>query len=261
MSYPPYPLAAFHLLQNYIWVLRDHTHAWVVDPGDAQIVAKYLQAEDLMLAGILITHHHWDHTDGAAALSKEYNAPIFGPDQSAYKEISHPLKDGDSVKVLSHDLSVITVPGHTMDHIAFYKSADAEFNPWLFSGDVLFAAGCGRVFEGTFEMMWQSLSSLAKLPAETEVYCGHEYTVDNLRFAVHIEPSNLEVAKRLQVEQDKRAKELPTLPSQLQLERRTNPFLRADCKILLESLRAHAYLGGDDPVAVFTELRTQKDNF
>jgi len=178
------PLRAFS--DNYIWTLRDSSHAAVVDPGDAGPVLEYLRAERLELAAIINTHHHADHVGGNAELLKHYRVPVFGPHDERIREVTHRVGDGERI-TLSHfgvEFQVFEIPGHTRTHIAFYGAG------MLFSGDTLFAVGCGKLFEGTPQQMYDSLSRLMQLPDDTRVYCGHEYTLSNIRFARAADPDN-----------------------------------------------------------------------
>lgn len=217
------PIPAFS--DNYIWLLAGDGKAWVVDPGEAAPVLAALHTRKLTLAGILITHHHPDHTGGVKALLKDFPVPVFGPENSpAANLIDNPLKDKESIRIGTWQFSVITIPGHTLDHVAFYCAAEKI----LFCGDTLFSAGCGRVFEGSYEQMYQSLSKLAALPDDTKVCCAHEYTLSNLRFAVTTEPSNQDIINYQKQCEESRKKSLPTLPSSIGLEKRINPFLRCN---------------------------------
>ena len=203
-----YPMLSIHAVpafnDNYIWLISTEgsNQAFVVDPGDPAVVEQALQARELTLAGILITHHHFDHVGGLADLKARYTATVYGPDNPAIEGLDHIVRDGDEVDVLGARLSVIEVPGHTLDHIAYFMSGD---EPLVFCGDTLFAGGCGRVFEGTPEMMYQSLTALAELPAETRIYCAHEYTLANLEFAQAVEPNNDSLARRVIADQASRA--------------------------------------------------------
>ena len=251
------PIAAF--TDNYIWCLHDDTTAWVVDPGDATPVLTFLSANELALQGILITHHHHDHTGGIGALRQAFpDLTIYGPQNPAIVGLDKQLAEGGVVDVFGYSFSVYEIPGHTLDHIAYY-AADTD-PPTLFCGDTLFAAGCGRMFEGTPPQMLASLEKLAQLPAATAVYCGHEYTVANLRFAQAVEPDNNAVRERATHAAAQRAEQRPTLPSNIGLELTTNPFLR--CQI--SSVRAAARQQGlenENPAAVFAAIRRWKDQF
>ena len=264
------PIPAFS--DNYIWLLDngDGT-ALVVDPGDAAPVQARLEREGLALAGILITHHHFDHVGGLKALVADHACPVYGPQNPQIAEIDVRLKDGDRCRVGAYDFEVIEVPGHTLDHIAYYQgtasggegSEGSGGIPLLFCGDTLFAGGCGRIFEGTPEMMFASLRRLASLPDATLVYCAHEYTLANLAFARAADPSNDALARREQEAKELRERSIPTVPSSLRLEIATNPFLRAEQPQLGEGLAAagKAPQSRDDAIACFAALRSWKDNF
>lgn len=224
MSIDLHPIPAFS--DNYIWMLSNPVsrQAWVVDPGEAAPVLEALSERGLTLAGILVTHHHWDHVAGIAELLKTHPVPVYGPAGSpAADSISVPLEDGGSVCLEDSKWMVFTVPGHTLDHIAYYN-ADAGI---LFCGDTLFSGGCGRLFEGTAEQMFVSLQRLAALPDTTRVCCAHEYTLSNLRFALAVEPDNAVLARYQQQCLQLRDSGCPTLPSSIGLEKEVNPFLRA----------------------------------
>ena len=243
---------------NYLWLIHDGRQAAVVDPGDAAPVLAALAANRLTLAAILLTHHHADHVGGVLALADAYpGVPVYGPAREAIAGLTHPLAEGDQVELaqLQLALEVIDVPGHTLGHIA-YHAATAEL---LFCGDTLFAGGCGRLFEGTPAQMSQSLAKLASLPPATAVYCAHEYTLSNLRFAVAVEPGNAALRERVATETAKRERHQPTVPSTIALERATNPFLRCDQAEIVESLQKAGRLPNMSEVAVFAALREWKN--
>ncbi len=249
------PLRAF--ADNYIWTIRDATHAAVVDPGEAEPVLEYLRAERLELAAILNTHHHADHVGGNAELLQHFRVPVFGPKDPRIPEVTARVEDGDRVRVphFGVELEVMEIPGHTRTHIAFFG---AEM---VFCGDTLFAAGCGRLFEGTPEQMYESLGLLAELPDRTRVYCGHEYTLANIAFAKAVEPANAALA-----EFDARARKLreagePTLPTDIGQEKKTNPFLRCEEPAVVQSASRHAGRPLNDPVSVLAAIRDWKNNF
>jgi hydroxyacylglutathione hydrolase len=249
------PLRAFS--DNYIWTLRDATSAAVVDPGDARPVIDYLEHEGLELVAILNTHHHADHVGGNAALLARWKVPVFGPRDERIPDTTRQLRDGDRITLPHFDieLAVMEIPGHTRTHIAFHGGG------MLFCGDTLFAVGCGRLFEGTPRQMHESLSRLASLPGSTRVYCGHEYTLSNIRFAKAVEPSNPEL-----LELEKRAKRqiedgLPTLPTQMSQEKATNPFLRVNEPEVIAAASRHAGKALDDPVSVLAAIREWKNSF
>ncbi len=247
---------------NYLWLIHDHQHAAVVDPGDAAPIEAALAAMHLKLAAILLTHHHRDHAGGVADLLTHRQIPVFGPAHEKIAGISQPLVEGDSLQLpeLGLALSVLDVPGHTAGHIA-YVAQPAPGQHWLFCGDTLFAGGCGRLFEGTPAQMTDSLGKLAALPDTTRVYCAHEYTVSNLRFAVAAEPGNPAVAQRLADAMAMRERGEATVPSTLALEKATNPFLRYREPGITNTLRSEGKLAEDDPVAAFAALREWKNNY
>jgi hydroxyacylglutathione hydrolase len=250
------PIPAFQ--DNYIWCLHDGGSAWVVDPGDAEPVEAFLTERNLRLDGLLITHHHSDHTGGIAELVRKYGLQtVYGPRNPAIAGITHRLKEGDSVSLLGLDFQVFEVPGHTLDHIAYFL---ATTQPLVFCGDTLFAAGCGRLFEGTAPQMYASLQKLAALPAATKIYCTHEYTLSNLHFALAVEPDNLATQARVISAQSLRKELRPTLPSTLQLELETNPFLRADALTVQTAALQHGAIGTENS-QIFAALRTWKDHF
>lgn len=232
-------------------------HVAAVDPGDAAPVLDYLAREGLALAAILCTHHHGDHVGGIEDLTARFPVPVYGPASERIPRRSHGLTDGDLVTVpgLGLRFEVLGVPGHTLGHIAYYGHG------LLFCGDTLFSAGCGRLFEGTAAQMHASLSRLRSLPGDTRVFCAHEYTASNLRFAATVEPGNAEIESYARAVNAKRARGLPTLPSTLDQELRINPFLRCRERLIRESAAAHAGrpLVGEDEI--FAELRRWKDGF
>ncbi len=249
------PIRAFR--DNYIWCLQSDADAVVVDPGDATPVRKHLESTALRLAGILVTHHHADHTGGVAELASEYNVPVFGPATEAIPGLGRALREGDVVPLpaLGLTLAVIDVPGHTAGHIAYHGHG------MLFSGDTLFSAGCGRLFEGTPAQMLASLDKLAALPPETRVYCTHEYTTSNLRFAKAADPLNPAVDARLDQTRVALEAGAPSLPSTIGAELTFNPFLRAGDPVVASMAARHAGHPTPDRLAVFTELRSWKDVF
>lgn len=249
------PLPAFQ--DNYIWTLRDGDQAAVVDPGEARPVRDYLAKEGLSLVAILATHHHPDHVGGIAELVAMKKVPVFGPRGEPIPALTHPLGQDDKVSIpeLAAEFTVLDIPGHTRAHVAYYGLGS------LFCGDTLFACGCGRVFEGTPAQMLASLSKLAALPDETRVYCGHEYTLANIKFARAVDPGNAALAAREERARRLREAGKPTLPSTLGEERATNPFLRCAEPVVVES--ANKYLGAriGDPVSVFAAIREWKNRF
>ncbi len=241
---------------NYIWCLTvGDGRAAVVDPGDPAPVLAALEAHSLTLDTIMITHHHGDHTGGLLALKASTSCRVVGPVNPAITGIDTTLEDGDAIDVLGLRFKVLAVPGHTLDHIAYWGH-DA-----LFCGDTLFAGGCGRVFEGTFPMMRASLEKLRGLPGDTAVYCAHEYTLANLRFAQAADPGNISLAERAARCQLLREQQTPTVPSRLSDELATNPFLRWDDAAVLANLTQQERLTGSAPDDAFAALRQWKDSF
>ena len=252
-----YPLPAF--ADNYIWLLQRGQQAWVVDPGDAQPVLDYLQAHDLQLAGILITHHHPDHTGGVDLLRETTDAPVFGPLHEKMPEPLRRLTGGDALSVLGLTFKVLDVPGHTAGHIA-YVCGDVDGVPLLFCGDTLFSGGCGRLFEGTPAQMLASLEVLSHLPDNTLVCCTHEYTLSNLKFARAVDPDNAELASYQQRCLALRASGQPTLPSSIGLERAINPFLRSETAPVVASVTRFDARGVQTD-GVFATLRRWKNQY
>jgi hydroxyacylglutathione hydrolase len=220
-------------------------------------VIAVLEARGLQPAAVLCTHHHWDHTGGNLALQARYDLPVYGPAAERIPGITHPLKGGARVQLpgFSPPLDVIEVPGHTSGHIA-YHGADL-----LFCGDTMFSGGCGRLFEGTAAQMHDSLSRLAALPNPTRVYCAHEYTESNLRFALAVEPDNRETQARLNDVRALRARGEPSVPSTLGVEKLTNPFLRCSEPGVRKAVQRHTGKILEAEVDVFAELRSWKDGF
>jgi hydroxyacylglutathione hydrolase len=247
---------------NYIWLLQDNAskRCAVVDPGDAAPVLAWLEAHPgWQLSDILVTHHHADHTGGVAQLKTLTGAKVFGPAEEKIPARDVALVDHDVITVLGLTFAVHVVAGHTLGHIAYYH-ADPQ-TPLLFCGDTLFAAGCGRLFEGTPEQMHHSLNRLAALPANTLVYCTHEYTLSNLRFAVAVEPQNPDVTGRFEQVTKWREQGQISLPSNLALELKTNPFLRASIPSVKQKADERTGTDNTSPVAVFAALRAWKDKF
>ncbi|MBV8664935.1 MAG: hydroxyacylglutathione hydrolase [Burkholderiaceae bacterium] len=255
------PVPAFR--DNYLWLIHNGKQAAAVDPGDAAPILAALQAHQLSLAAILLTHHHADHVGGVGGLLEQAKTParlpVYGPRTENISGVTHALAEGDQVRLaeLDLDLSVLDVPGHTAGHIAYF----APRQHWVFCGDTLFAGGCGRLFEGTPAQMVASLAKLTNLPGDTQVFCAHEYTMANLRFAQAAEPGNPALAARIAREQAKRDQGLPTVPSTIALEKATNPFLRYREPAIMEGLHASGRLQGRDPVASFAALREWKNSF
>ncbi len=242
---------------NYIWlVARPGSHGVIiVDPGDASPVLERIATDGLKPCAIFVTHHHGDHTGGVTELADHFGLPVYGPAHERIPGLTHPVREGDRILLQEPGLEfeVLDTPGHTRGHVCYVGHGT------LFCGDTLFTAGCGRLFEGTAEQMHRSLEKIAALPDETLVYCAHEYTLANLGFARVAEPHNRDVAAR-QVEAERlRATGLPTVPSTLALEKRTNPFLRTMVPELIGA--AEAFTGGPlrTGAEVFGAVRHWKD--
>lgn len=252
---------------NYIWCLADPDtgKALIVDPGQAQPVQDHLAKESLTLDTILITHHHPDHVGGVKALAQDYpDCRITGPADSPFKGSTTFVHPGDEVIWQGITFQVMSVPGHTLDHIAFFTDIEIDGRPVLFCGDTLFVCGCGRLFEGTPSQMLESLNSLRELPDTTAVYCAHEYTLANLRFARSWLPneSKLETFERKCMEM--RDKGEPTVPSILGDEKQLNPFLRWDDPAVISVAKQYCSKNGlpsDSDSAIFAAIRHAKDNF
>lgn len=255
-TYSVKPLPAF--TDNYIWLLeKEDGRCAVVDPGEAGPVLEQLNSRNLKLEAILLTHHHGDHVGGVREILGYFPVPVFGSAQSRLPYIDHPLQEDDRIRILGAEFQVMAIPGHTLDHIAFFNASP---RPRLFCGDTLFAAGCGRIFEGTPQQMYASLERLSRLPDTTEVYCAHEYTLSNLRFALSLEPDNPQLLQRFTECQALRDRNLPTLPSRLEVERVTNPFLRCN-EAALQKAAQQSGVSANSPLEVFTQIRRLKDHF
>jgi hydroxyacylglutathione hydrolase len=244
---------------NYIWLIRGRSpdQVAIVDPGDAAPVLAALAARRLTPVAILCTHHHGDHVGGVAELLAHFSVPVYGPAHERIAGVSHPLDEGARVTLpdLGLDFGVLDIPAHTAGHIAYHGGG------LLFCGDTLFSAGCGRLFEGSAAQMAQSLAKLAALPDDTAVYCGHEYTAANLRFALTVEPDNRTAHAHLAQVLVWRAADRPSLPSTIGLERRINPFLRTHEPAVRAAAERHAGRALAAPVEVFGVLRAWKDGF
>ncbi|MES2141282.1 MAG: hydroxyacylglutathione hydrolase [Pseudomonadota bacterium] len=251
------PILAFK--DNYIWCLiNDETnHCIIVDPGEAKPVLAYLKRFKLSLDAILITHHHWDHTNGIKGILNTHSVPVYGPAKEKIMSVTHPVDEGDNVQLANWPITftVLDIPGHTLGHVAYYADG------LLFCGDTLFSAGCGRLFEGTAEQMLASLNKLSNLPDETKIYCGHEYTLNNLQFAQTVEPNNLQIKERLENVRELRQKNLPTLPAVLANERLINPFLRCDNAEIAVKIKKHRGKSLDSLAEIFAYLRQWKNNY
>lgn len=241
---------------NYIWLLRKGASAAVVDPGDASPVLSLVSREALTLSAILLTHYHQDHQGGVSQLLSHFPVAVYGPATESITALTHPLHGGETFPIpgLECDFQVYATPGHTAGHLAYVCDGA------LFCGDTLFAGGCGRVFEGTPEQMYDSLHRLASFPDSTQVYCAHEYTEANLRFALAVEPGNRLLRDRVDEVAVARAKSVATVPSTIGIEKATNPFLRCSVPEVAASARRHG-AASDQPVDVFSALRKWKNEF
>ena len=245
------------LTDNYAYLLHDPADGLcaVVDPSEPEPVKRALAARGLKLTHILNTHHHFDHTGGNVPLKQEFGATVVGPekDRERIPALDVGVDESTPWQFGLHTARILEIPAHTRAHIAFVFGGENI----AFTGDTLFAMGCGRLFEGTPQMMWSSLSKLKQLADETRVYCGHEYTLNNGRFAMMVEPDNLDLQARMRKVEKIRAQSQPTIPSTIGLEKKTNPFLRPDSP----EIRKVLGMEGADTVAVFGELRRRKDAF
>ena len=249
---------------NYIWVIKntETKQCAVVDPGDAEPILHWLRInKTYQLSTILVTHHHKDHIGGIPKLVKHTSAQVLASNNQNIPNITVLLSDKQTIRLLGLDVVVMAVPGHTLDHIAYYLPKQIPIDePWLFSGDTLFSAGCGRVLEGTMHQMHQSLERLGQLPAETKVFAAHEYTINNLLFALTIEPDNKIIKDYLMYCQTLRHKKIATLPSTLAIERKINPFLRCDQIDIINSAQLYIQKELTSKEDVFGVIREWKNN-
>lgn len=230
-------------LQNYIWLIehQQSQHVIAIDPTEASLVEDYCKEHQLNLEQIWLTHWHKDHIGGVPELIADRNIPVYGPraELSHIPFITHPLQHDDQFEFHGLNIDIIAVPGHTLGHIVYFIDALDS----VFCGDTLFAMGCGRMFEGTAEQFYHSLNRLAVLPPRTKVYCTHEYTLSNAQFALHIEPENRAIQQRVEQIKQLREQGKITLPSSIEIELETNPFLRVES------------------AEEFARIRAMKDNF
>lgn len=249
------PVRAFR--DNYIWLLIKDRHAVAVDPGDAIPIQAYLRQFGLTLCGILITHHHEDHIGGVDALTELNDIPVYAPSNEQYSFPHRPVAEGDIITLpeLEFSLRVLDIPGHTSGHVAYYGGNS------LFCGDTLFGGGCGRVFDSTCQHLYRSLLKISLLPDDTEIYCAHEYTLENLRFARTVDPDNSQLAERENRDTAFIMQGWPTIPSTLAIEKATNPFMR--CHI--GAIQSAAGLKKPDfpnkTEATFCAIREMKNNY
>ncbi len=245
------PIPAFD--DNYIWLLHNTRHAVVVDPGDAVPVIAALKALNLTLTAILITHHHSDHIDGVSSLLTHRAVPVYAPQYEDFSFEHIKLVEGDEITLpeIEQSFRVMWLPGHTLGHIIYVNDET------LLCGDVLFGAGCGRLFEGTPSQLLSSLNRLKALKGSTKVFCTHEYTTKNIAFALTLEPDNADLMQRKLDVQALRAKQLPSLPSTIDLERSTNPYLRCNQAAIIKSSQAEKH----DELSVFTAIRSLRNHY
>jgi hydroxyacylglutathione hydrolase len=257
MSHQIFAIPALN--DNYIWAIAhpEKKSVVIVDPGEATPVLDFLTREQLTLEAILITHHHWDHTNGIPEILAVAEVPVYASAREDVSFCDQPLTEKDIVKIPRTELEfkVIEVPGHTRGHVAYVGQG------WVFTGDTLFTGGCGRLFEGVPDQLYHSLLTLAELPPDTQVYCGHEYTKKNLDFALVVDPTNNKLKQRISQTQAILAQGLPTVPATIELERQTNPFLRCHEPAIQQAAMAYCGHALADNVAVFAALRRWKDEF
>lgn len=247
------------LQDNYIWLIyQPRTRCGViVDPGEAKAVLNTIKPQDITLCAIFLTHHHWDHCSGVAEILEHFDIPVYGPKKENLPLCSHQVEEGDIITIESVGTAfqVLEVPGHTLGHIAYFDGLH------LFCGDTLFTGGCGRLFEGSAEQMLGSLKKLKNLPLQTLIYCGHEYTLANLEFAITIEPQNRLLAKRLADTKKKYLHKEATVPSTLRLELKTNPFLRTDISSVIEAVNHISAQKFTKEAEIFLWIRERKNQF
>lgn len=262
-----YGIPAFS--DNYIWCLfNDKNSAIIIDPGCAKTVDTYLQKNNLKLEAILITHHHPDHIGGVQKLKEKYSPKVFAYKEAAFDFTDYELSDEQMFIALNLEFKTICVPGHTLDHIAFYSDIPCIDNEGiestqasLFCGDTLFSAGCGRLFEGSAEQMFCSLDKLSKLPTNTHIFCAHEYTLSNLAFAKTLMPTNTQLAIYTEECEKKRRMHQPTVPSVLSTELEINPFLRHNDPEIFSILKDKGLIESHNNLEVFRAIRKAKDSF
>ena len=248
------PLKAFD--DNYIWLVTTNEGSIVIDPGESQNLLKIVKENNLNLKAILITHHHFDHTGGVKQLKETHQCNVYGPHDSPFKGVEIKLKENDEISIHGSTFKIIEVPGHTLDHIAYYSK---EQNT-LFCGDTLFSGGCGRIFEGTPDQMYESLSKLSVLDLSTKIYCTHEYTQSNLNFAIKVEPGNDNLVEYKNKIDEKRSNNEISLPTNLKLEKNINPFLRSHIVEIKENVKDFAKINYPSDLETFTAIRSLKDN-
>lgn len=240
---------------NYIWVLsQEDGQCLIVDPGEAAPILAAIEENGWHPVAILLTHHHNDHVGGVQALRQKYpSLTVYGPEETQHKGTNCIVNEGDKIKLLGHEFSVVATPGHTLGHICYFS------HPYLFCGDTMFSGGCGRLFEGTASQMYQSFTKLNAFPEDTLVCCAHEYTLSNLTFALSILPNNPDINEYYRKVKELRSKNQITLPTTLGKERKINVFLRTHSIDIIEIINKETYL--QQPEQRFAWLRAKKDTF
>ena len=249
------PIKAYN--DNYIWLVSTNEGSIVVDPGESNKIIDLMVKNKIKLEGILITHHHFDHTNGLQDLLDKKKLDVYGP-KNNINGINKIVSELNHFNIIGINFEVIEMPGHTLDHIGFYSFNDGS--PILFCGDTLFAGGCGRIFEGTYEQMHRALNKISKLPKNTKIYCGHEYTLSNLKFAIEVEPNNEKLKDEYVNVQRLLSSDKPSLPSTLEKELNINPFLRCHIPSVQNKINEKFNTIGDE-IEIFTALRKWKDSF
>lgn len=258
------PIKAF--TDNYIWAITHLNNTVLVDPGDAEICIRFLESNQLTLSAILITHHHPDHTGGINQLvaycqQTQWPITVYGPASENIPHCDVKLTENNMVNLLDNsiNLRVIDLPGHTAGHIAYVDNDSAD--PMLFCGDTLFSGGCGRLFEGTAEQMLNSLTKLANLPENTKVYCAHEYTQANLKFALTVDPNNDNLIRYSKKVNELRSKQEATIPTTIKREKQINPFLRSHKQTIQASAMQFDSKAKATTIDTFATIRRWKDQF
>jgi len=251
-----FPLKAF--TDNYIWALLRDDELTIVDPGDAEPVISFAQQKGLVVKNILITHHHFDHTGGIEKLVNIFNSEVYGPAGDHINGVNRNLTEGDNFEISNINFRVFSTPGHTLDHISFYAESE---RPLLFCGDTLFLGGCGRLFEGTSQQMFNSLEKFSSLPLNTQVFCAHEYTESNLTFAAEVEPLNEDLINKLSEVKSMRQQDKITLPSTIATELNINPFMRCHKEDVIKAAQIYSHSQVKNPDEVLGVIRDWKDNF
>ena len=245
------------LTDNYIWLVTTNEGSIVIDPGESKQIIDLIKSNEIDLVGILVTHHHYDHTNGIEEILKYKKVEVYGPKNNV-NSITKRVRQNDVFNLIGLKFEVIETPGHTLDHLAFYCFKDGK--SILFCGDTLFSGGCGRVFEGTYSQMYKSLKKLSKLPEDTQIFCGHEYTSSNLHFACAVEPNNQFIKKYNEEIIEKTKNGVPSLPSSLKIEQMINPFIRCNEENLIDNINKK-FGEVSSEIEIFSTLRKWKDDF